>query len=116
MALTDIKVRTVKPLDKPFKLTAGDGMRLLINPNGSKYWRLKNRFGGKQKMLSEGVYPTVTLVEVRKRREIAKKLVSDCIDPAEKKKEDKIKQGGSPTFESVARDWHASCSKMIFVS
>lgn len=111
MALTDIKVRTVKPLDKPFKLTDGEGMHLLINPNGSKYWRLQYRFGGKQKMLALGVYPTVTLADARKRREIAKKLVSDGIDPAEKKKEDKIEQNGLTTFESVARDWHASCSK-----
>lgn len=111
MALTDIKVRTVKPLDKPFKLTDGEGMHLLINPNGSKYWRLQYRFGGKQNMLALGVYPTVTLADARKRREIAKKLVSDGIDPAEKKKEDKIEQSGSTTFESVARDWHASCSK-----
>lgn len=111
MALTDIKVRTVKPLDKPFKLTDGEGMHLLINPNGSKYWRLQYRFGGKQKMLALGVYPTVTLADARKRREIAKKMISDGIDPAEKKKEDKIEQNGSTTFESVARDWHASCSK-----
>ncbi|BCG10904.1 tyrosine-type recombinase/integrase [Buttiauxella agrestis] len=111
MALTDIKVRTVKPLDKPFKLTDGEGMHLLINPNGSKYWRLQYRFGGKQKMLALGVYPTVTLADARNRREIAKKLVSDGIDPAEKKKEDKIEQNGLTTFESVARDWHASCSK-----
>ncbi|WP_414617340.1 tyrosine-type recombinase/integrase [Yersinia intermedia] len=111
MALTDIKVRTVKPLDKPFKLTDGEGMHLLVNPNGAKYWRLQYRFGGKQKMLALGVYPTVTLADARKRREIAKKLVSDGIDPAEKKKEDKIEQSGSTTFEAVARDWHAACSK-----
>lgn len=111
MALTDIKVRTVKPLDKPFKLTDGEGMHLLINPNGAKYWRLQYRFGGKQKMLALGVYPIVTLADARKRREMAKKLISDGIDPAEKKKEDKIEQGGSTTFEAVARDWHASCSK-----
>ncbi|OZG45457.1 recombinase [Salmonella enterica subsp. enterica serovar Typhi] len=47
MALTDIKVRTTKPSDKPFKLTDGQGMHLLINPNGSKYWQLQYRFGGK---------------------------------------------------------------------
>lgn len=62
-------------------------------------------------MLALGVYPTVTLADARKRREMAKKLVSDGIDPAEKKKEGKIEQSGSTTFESVARDWHASCSK-----
>lgn len=111
MALTDIKVKTVKPLDKPFKLTDGEGMHLLVNPSGAKYWRLQYRFGGKQKMLALGVYPTVTLADARKRREMAKKLVSDGIDPAEKKKEDKIEQSGSTTFEAVARDWHAACSK-----
>jgi hypothetical protein len=86
MALTDFKVRTVKPLDKPFKLTDGEGRHLILNPNGSKYWHLQCRFGGKQKMLALGVYPTVTLADARKRREIAKKLVSDGIDPAEKKR------------------------------
>ncbi|EMR7681218.1 tyrosine-type recombinase/integrase [Yersinia enterocolitica] len=111
MALTDIKVRSVKPSDKPFKLTDGEGMHLLVNPNGAKYWRLQYRFGGKQKMLALGVYPIVTLADARKRREVAKKLVSDGIDPAEKKKEDKIEQSGAMTFEAVARDWHASCSK-----
>lgn len=56
MALTDIKVRTTKPSDKPFKLTDGQGMHLLVNPNGSKYWRLQYRFNGKQKILALGVY------------------------------------------------------------
>ncbi|VTN99325.1 phage integrase family protein [Klebsiella pneumoniae] len=52
MALTDIKVRTTKPSDKPFKLTDGQGMHLLINPNGSKYWRLQYRFGGQAESFS----------------------------------------------------------------
>ncbi|MGQ8929756.1 tyrosine-type recombinase/integrase [Klebsiella pneumoniae] len=111
MALTDIKVRTVKPADKPFKLTDGEGMHLLVNPNGSKYWRLQYRFSGKQKMLALGVYPIVSLAEARKRRDTAKKLVSDGIDPSQKKKEAKIEESGALTFEAVARDWHASCSK-----
>ncbi|ELY9431313.1 integrase arm-type DNA-binding domain-containing protein [Salmonella enterica] len=111
MALTDIKVRTVKPADKPFKLTDGEGMHLLVNPNGSKYWRLQYRFSGKQKMLALGVYPMVSLAEARKRRDAAKKLVSDGIDPSQKKKEDKIEESGALTFEAVARDWHVSCSK-----
>lgn len=116
MALTDIKVRTVKPADKPFKLTDGEGMHLLVNPNGSKYWRLQYRFSGKQKMLALGVYPMVSLAEARKRRDAAKKLVSDGIDPSQKKKDDKIQESGSLTFEAVARDWHASCSKKWSVS
>ncbi|EPX1410036.1 integrase arm-type DNA-binding domain-containing protein [Enterobacter hormaechei] len=111
MALTDIKVRTVKPADKPFKLTDGEGMHLLVNPNGSKYWRLQYRFSGKQKMLALGVYPMVSLAEARKRRDAAKKLVSDGIDPSQKKKEDKIEESGALTFEAVARDWHASFSR-----
>ncbi|ELV7072441.1 integrase arm-type DNA-binding domain-containing protein [Escherichia coli] len=111
MALTDIKVRTTKPSDKPFKLTDGQGMHLLINPNGSKYWRLQYRFGGKQKVLALGVYPMVSLSEARRKRDEAKKLVSDGIDPSEKKKADKIEQSEALTFEAVARDWHTACKR-----
>lgn len=111
MALTDIKVRTTKPSDKPFKLTDGQGMHLLINPNGSKYWRLQYRFDGKQKILASGVYPTVTLGEARRKRDEAKKLVSVGIDPSEKKKTDKIEQSEALTFEAVARDWHTACKR-----
>lgn len=92
MALTDIKVRTVKPADKPFKLTDGEGMHLLVNPNGSKYWRLQYRFSGKQKMLALGVYPMVSLAEARKRRDAAKKLVSDGLIPLKRKKRTRLKK------------------------
>lgn len=111
MALTDIKVRTTKPSDKPFKLTDGQGMHLLINPNGSKYWRLQYRFDGKQKVLALGVYPMVSLGEARRKRDEAKKLVSDGIDPSEKKKADKTEQSEALTFEAVARDWHTACKR-----
>ncbi len=111
MALTDIKVRTTKPSDKSFKLTDGQGMHLLINPNGSKYWRLQYRFGGKQKVLALGVYPMVSLGEARRKRDEAKKLVSDGIDPSEKKKADKIEQSEALTFEAVAREWHTACKR-----
>lgn len=111
MALTDIKVRTTKPSDKPFKLTDGQGMHLLINPNGSKYWRLQYRFDGKQKVLALGVYPMVSLSEARKKRDEAKKLVSLGLDPSEKKKADKIEQSEALTFEAVARDWHTACKR-----
>lgn len=111
MALTDIKVRTTKPSDKPFKLTDGQGMYLLINPNGSRYWRLQYRFDGKQKVLALGVYPMVSLGEARRKRDEAKKLVSVGIDPSEKKKADKIEQSEALTFEAVARDWHTACKR-----
>lgn len=65
MALTDIKIRSAKPEAKAYKLTDGDGMFLLIHPNGSKYWRLRYRFGGKEKMLALGVYPEVLLADAR---------------------------------------------------
>lgn len=86
-------------------------MHLLINPNGSKYWRLQYRFDGKQKVLALGVYPMVSLGEARRKRDEAKKLVSDGIDPSEKKKADKIEQSEALTFESVARDWHKACKR-----
>lgn len=57
MALSDVKVRSAKPEAKAYKLTDGDGMVLLVHPNGSKYWRLRYRFGGKEKMLALGKYP-----------------------------------------------------------
>lgn len=72
MALTDIKVKTAKPKDKPYKLADGGGMYLLINTNGSKYWRMKYRFAGKEKMLSIGVYPDVTLADAREKRSEAR--------------------------------------------
>ncbi|OCA52587.1 putative prophage CPS-53 integrase [Photorhabdus namnaonensis] len=111
MALTDIKVRTIKPTDKPFKLTDEQGMHLLINPNGSKYWRLQYRFDGKQKVLALGVYPLVTLAEARRKRDEAKKLLFVGIDPSEKKKADKIEQSEALTFEDIAREWHTACKR-----
>lgn len=108
MALTDVKVRNVKPADKPIKLTDSSGMHLLIHPNGSKYWRLQYRFAGKQKLLPLGVYPAVSLADARHRRDEARKLITAGIDPSEKKKSDKVEQSGTLAFEAVARDWHAS--------
>ena len=110
MALTDIKVKTAKPKDKPYKLADGGGMYLLINTNGSKYWRMKYRFAGKEKMLSIGVYPDVTLADAREKRSEARKLLAAGGDPGEAKKEEKIAQQMSlqNTFEAIAREWHQS--------
>ncbi|MFJ5486045.1 tyrosine-type recombinase/integrase [Pectobacterium actinidiae] len=111
MALTDIKVRTAKPADKQYKLTDGNGMHLLIHPNGSKYWRLQYRFGGKQKMLALGVYPDVSLADARARRDDARKLLANGSDPGDKKKSDKIEQSEALTFREVAIEWHATNKK-----
>ena len=81
MALTDAKVRAAKPLDKSYKLTDGDGMHLMVHTNGSKYWRLQYRFGGKQKMLALGIYPDISLAEAREKRDTARKLIANGFDP-----------------------------------
>ncbi|HCJ5536982.1 TPA: tyrosine-type recombinase/integrase, partial [Escherichia coli] len=111
MALTDIKVRTAKPTDKQYKLTDGSGMHLLVHPNGSKYWRLQYRFDGKQKMLALGVYPDVSLADARTRRDDARNLLANNIDPGDKKKSDKIEQEEARTFEQLAVEWHATNKK-----
>lgn len=111
MVLTDIKVRTAKPADKQYKLTEGNGMHLLIHPNGSKYWRLQYRFGGKQKMLALGVYPDVSLADARARRDEARKLLANGSDSGDKKKSDKIEQSEALTFREVAIEWHTTNKK-----
>ena len=92
MALTDIKVKTAKPKDKPYKLADGGGMYLLINTNGSKYWRMKYRFAGKEKMLSIGVYPDVTLADAReKRSEAGNSSLLEAIRGGKRKKKSRSK-------------------------
>ncbi|WP_274851987.1 tyrosine-type recombinase/integrase [Serratia marcescens] len=112
MALTDIKVRSAKPQEKEYTLVDGDGMFLLIHPNGSKYWRFRFRFGGKQHLMAFGVYPETSLADARQKREESRRLVAAGIDPREHKravKEEQTKE--AITFESVARDWHATNKK-----
>ncbi|HAS1292447.1 TPA: DUF4102 domain-containing protein [Enterobacter hormaechei] len=112
MALTDIKVRSAKPQEKEYTLVDGDGMFLLIHPNGSKYWRFRFRFGGKQHLMAFGVYPETSLADARQKREEARKLVAAGIDPREHKRAVKEEQAKEAiTFESVARDWHATNKK-----
>ncbi|MBL5883720.1 tyrosine-type recombinase/integrase [Lelliottia aquatilis] len=112
MALTDIKVRTAKPDTKEYSLADGDGMSLLVHPNGSKYWRFRFRFGGKQHLMAFGVYPETSLADARQKREEARRLVAAGIDPREHKRAVKEEQAKEViTFEFVARDWHASNQK-----
>ncbi|HEK0449254.1 TPA: tyrosine-type recombinase/integrase [Proteus mirabilis] len=110
MALSDIKIKTAKPLDKPYKLSDSGGLYLLVNRNGSKYWRMKYRFAGKEKMLSIGVYPQVTLAEARNQRDDAKKLLAQNKDPSEQKQLARLEKhlASESTFEAVAREWHIS--------
>ncbi|MEG1121477.1 MAG: integrase arm-type DNA-binding domain-containing protein [Citrobacter sp.] len=112
MALTDTKVRSAKTEAKEYSLVDGDGMFLLIHPNGSKYWRFRFRFGGKQHLMAFGVYPETSLADARQKREEARRLVAAGVDPREHRRTVKEEQAKEViTFESVARDWHASNQK-----
>lgn len=108
MPLTDTTCKNAKPTEKPFKLSDEKGLYLEVMPNGSKYWRLKYRFTGKEKRLALGVYPEVSLKEAREKREEARKLLAGNIDPGTKKKEDKRHAAfnASNTFKAVAKEWH----------
>lgn len=109
MALTDVKVRNAKPGEKQIKLFDGDGLFLLVTPAGGKWWRFKYRFGGKEKLLALGTYPEVTLADARQRRDDARKLVANGVDPSEAKKAQKAarQEAGENSFEVVAREWHS---------
>ncbi len=108
MPLADITCKNAKPRTKPYKVADGDGMYLEVMPNGSRYWRLKYRVGGKEKRLVLGVYPEVTLAEARDKRADARKLLAAGIDPSVAKIERKYltAQNTTNTFEAVAREWH----------
>lgn len=108
MALTDTAIRNTKPADKPIKLFDGGGLFLHITPAGQRYWRLKYRFAGKEKLLAIGVYPEVGLKEARDRREEAKRLLSEGVDPSVERKMRKVAtvERVANSFEAVAREWH----------
>jgi len=89
MSLSDVKVRNAKPRTKPYKIADGEGLFLLVTPSGSKYWRLKYFFQGKEKLLALGVYPEITLADARERRAQARKLLAQGTDPGDAKKDSK---------------------------
>ncbi len=106
--LTDTAIRSAKPREKPYKLADGGGLYLLINPNGSRWWRLKYRVDGREKLLSIGVYPDVPLKDAREERDEARRLLAKGVDPGEKRKSEKSAQ--VDTFEAIAREWFAKFS------
>ena len=89
MALTDIKIKNAAPREKPYWLSDSQGPYIEVQPSGSKYWRLKYRFSGKEKRLAIGVYPRVTLKSARKACEAAKDYLQQGIDPSQAKKSKK---------------------------
>lgn len=109
MALTDTTVRTAKPSEAPYKLFDASGLYLLINPTGGKLWRLKYRFAGKEKLLAIGAYPAVSLKDARERRDAARRLLAQGVDPGEAKKAQKAaaQERAANSFEVIAREWFA---------
>jgi integrase len=108
MSLTDSTCKNAKPLEKPYKLSDGRGLYLLVHPNGSKYWRLKYRLHGKEKLKAIGVYPEISLAAARDVREHDRKLLAAGMDPMGHKRETQrlAKISATNTFEIVAREWH----------
>lgn len=107
MPLTDTAIRNAKPATKPYKLTDGEGLYLLVNAVG-KYWRFDYRFLGKRKTLAMGVYPDTSLANARERRSQARNLLANNTDPSELKQtlKQKAKLLSTNTFEVIAREWH----------
>ena len=105
--LTELGVRKAKPSSNPKKLSDGGGLFLLLHPSGSKYWRMKYRFMGKEKLLAIGVWPEVSLIEAREKRNEAKQLIKSGKDPSAAKKNLKLSQreAQSNTFGLVTEEW-----------
>ncbi|PIZ31902.1 MAG: integrase [Alphaproteobacteria bacterium CG_4_10_14_0_8_um_filter_53_9] len=107
MHLNELKVKNAKPQEKLYRLFDGRGLYLEVNPKGGKYWRFKYRFEDRERRMGFGVYPDISLSQARERREEARKLVANGVDPAEIKKAEKVSRAGGDSFEVVAREWHA---------
>lgn len=114
MPLTDTAVKNAKPKEKSYKKFDEKGLYLEISPKGGKWWRLKYRIEGKEKRISLGIYPDVGLKRAREKRDDARKLVADGIDPSQNRKAKKaaIKAQAEHAFEIVAREWFAKQEKI----
>lgn len=109
MSLTDLAVRRAKPREKPYKLSDSGGLHLVVQPNGSKLWRLKFRYAKKEKLLAFGPYPLVSIVEARNKREEAKKQLLNGFDPSSQRKAEKLAAltEARTTFGLIAEEYIA---------
>ncbi len=105
MALTDTQIRNAQLKDRPYKLSDGGGLHLLVKPSGTKLWRLKYRHEGKEKLLSFGAYPDVTLKAARKARDDARELIAQDLDPSEQRREARLaaQRNSDNTFAVLAK-------------
>ncbi len=108
MGLTDVAIRNAKPRSKRYKLADGEGLFIFVMPTGSKYWRFRYDYGGKEKALSLGVYPQVSIKEARTKHKDAQSDIEMGIDPSQKRKTQKLLQAVKieDTFEAIGREWH----------
>lgn len=109
MSLSDTAIRKIKPTGKSFKVADERGLHLLVTPSGGKLWRLKYRFEGKEKLISFGAYPDVPLVRAREKRDEARRILADGIDPSEHRKAHQAMRAevNGNTFEAIAREWYS---------
>ena len=106
MPLTNTAIQNAKPRAKRYRLFDSQGLYIEVAPNGGKWWRLKYRIQKKEKRLSLGVYPEVTLKEARDKRDQARLLISTGADPIEARKTQPV--SNSVSFEAVAREWFSA--------
>src|SRR5690606_4959040 len=106
MSVSELQAKNAKPQDRAYKLADGGGLFLLIQPNGAKLWRMKYRFGGKEKLLSFGAYPEVGLAAAREKRTLAKAMLVEGKDPMNNRSE--MKPEEAETFLAVAKRWHSN--------
>lgn len=107
MPLTFLDIKNAAPAEKPYKLSDGGGLFILVQPGGSKLWRMKYRFLGKERLLSFGAFPLFSITEARAKRDEAKKLLATGVDPSVKKKLDRIaaETGARNTFSLIAEEF-----------
>ena len=111
MSLTDAKIRTLKPSDKPFKVSDSHGLYLLVKPGGSRHWYLKYRINGKESRIALGAYPAVSLSDARQQREGIRKMLALNINPVQQRAAVRGSRTPEKVFKNVALAWHKSNRK-----
>ena len=108
MTLTELQIKKARPTEKPYTLSDGLGLSLLVEPNGSKAWLFRYRFDGKHKMLSLGTYEHISLADARQRRDESRRLVASGVNPSTLRKEQKAAKtlSATNTFEAITRQWY----------
>ncbi|HDK1041487.1 TPA: tyrosine-type recombinase/integrase [Escherichia coli] len=111
MSLTDAKIRTLKPSDKPFKVSDSHGLYLLVKPGGSRHWYLKYRISGKESRIALGAYPAISLSDARQQREGIRKMLALNINPVQQRAAERGSRTLEKVFKNVALAWHKSNRK-----